>query len=111
MQTNVVGMGLWADGGRLGSKPYAASGRYINKMSDYCKGCRFNPAKRSGADACPFSVLYWDFMARHAVRFRNHPRMALMIRQLERIDGDELKAIRATAAGFEWAQPGQPPCS
>ncbi|OUT74167.1 MAG: cryptochrome/photolyase family protein [Synechococcus sp. TMED19] len=111
MQTNVVGMGLWADGGRLGSKPYAASGRYINKMSDYCKGCRFNPAKRSGADACPFNVLYWDFMARHAVRFRNHPRMALMIRQLERIDGDELKAIRATAAGFEWAQPGQPPCS
>ena len=111
MQTNVVGMGLWADGGRLGSKPYAASGRYIKKMSNYCKTCRFDPTKRSGDDACPFTVLYWDFLARHAERFRTHPRMALMIRQLERIDPGELQAIRATAAGFEWAKPGQPQCS
>jgi len=111
MQTNVVGMGLWADGGRLGSKPYAASGRYIKKMSTYCKGCRFKPTERTGPEACPFTVLYWDFMARHQERFRKHPRMALMIRQLERISTEELAAIRATAAGFEWAQPGQPPCS
>ena len=105
MQTNVLGMGLWADGGRLGSKPYAASGRYINKMSTYCKGCSFDQTKRSGPEACPFNVLYWDFMARHQERFRNHPRMALMIRQLDRIDPAELEAIRSTASGLEWAQP------
>ena len=104
MQTNVLGMGLWADGGRLGSKPYAASGRYINKMSTYCKGCRFDQTKRSGDDACPFNVLYWDFMARHQERFRSHPRMALMIRQLDRIERTELDAIRSTARGLEWAQ-------
>ena len=104
MQTNVLGMGLWADAGRLGSKPYAASGRYINKMSTYCKGCRFDQTKRSGPDACPFNVLYWDFMARHQERFRSHPRMALMIRQLDRIDPSELEAIRSTARGLEWAQ-------
>ena len=111
MQTNVVGMGLWADGGQLGSKPYAASGRYINKMSNYCKGCRFDPSQRSGPQACPYTVLYWDFMARHSERFRQHPRMALMIRQLDRIEPQELEAIRATTSGFEWAQSGQPPCT
>ena len=57
MQTNVLGMGLWADAGRLGSKPYAASGRYINKMSTYCKGCRFDQTKRSGPDAARSSSL------------------------------------------------------
>jgi deoxyribodipyrimidine photolyase-related protein len=98
MQTNVIGMGLFADGGRLASKPYAASGNYINRMSTYCKGCRFNVKQRSGTDACPFNSLYWDFLARHAEHLRANPRMALVIKQLDRLSPEELAAIRATAA-------------
>ena len=99
MQTNVIGMGLFADGGLLASKPYAASGSYINRMGTYCKGCRYDPKQRSGPAACPFNALYWDFLARHAELLRGNPRMALMIKQLERIDPAELAAIRATAEG------------
>jgi deoxyribodipyrimidine photolyase-related protein len=104
MQTNVIGMGLFADGGRLASKPYAASGNYINRMSTYCKGCRFNVKRRSGADACPFNSLYWDFLARHADQLRANPRMALVMKQLERLPPEELAAIRATAAAHLKAQ-------
>ena len=98
MQTNVLGMGLFADGGLLASKPYAASGNYINRMSTYCKGCRYNPKQRTGPTACPFNTLYWDFLARHAQELRRNPRMALVMKQLERIPDDELAAIRAAAA-------------
>ena len=104
MQTNVIGMGLFADGGRLASKPYAASGNYINRMSTYCKGCRFNVKQRSGADACPFNSLYWDFLARHADQLRANPRMGLVMKQLERLPPEELATIRATAAGHRTAQ-------
>ena len=101
MQTNVLGMGLFADGGLLASKPYAASGNYINRMSSYCKGCRYNPKQRTGPTACPFNALYWDFLARHQETLRRNPRMALVFRQLEKIPAEELAAIRATAAaGF-----------
>jgi deoxyribodipyrimidine photolyase-related protein len=99
MQTNVLGMGLFADGGRLASKPYAASGAYINRMSTYCKGCRYNVKQRSGSEACPFNALYWDFLARHGEQLRRNPRMALVMKQLERIDAGELEQIRTTAAG------------
>ena len=98
MQTNVIGMGLFADGGLLASKPYAASGNYINRMSNYCKGCRYSPKQRTGPQACPFNALYWDFLDRHANSLRGNPRMALVMKQLERIPVDELLAIRATAA-------------
>ncbi len=98
MQTNVIGMGLFADGGLLASKPYAASGNYINRMSTYCKGCRYNPKQRSGPTACPFNALYWDFLARHAETLRRNPRMGLVMKQLEKIPDDELVAIRAAAA-------------
>jgi deoxyribodipyrimidine photolyase-related protein len=104
MQTNVIGMGLFADGGRLASKPYAASGNYINRMSNYCKGCRFNVKQRSGTDSCPFNSLYWDFLARHAAHLRANPRMALVIKQLDRLPPEELDAIRATAAAHLMAQ-------
>ncbi|MEX1324696.1 MAG: cryptochrome/photolyase family protein [Synechococcaceae cyanobacterium] len=99
MQTNVLGMGLFADGGRLASKPYAASGSYINRMSTYCKGCRYSVKQRSGATACPFNALYWDFLARHATELRRNPRMALVMKQLEKLPPEELAAIRLTAAG------------
>jgi len=104
MQTNVIGMGLFADGGRLASKPYAASGNYINRMSTYCKGCRFNVKQRSGTDSCPFNSLYWDFLARHAAQLRANPRMGLVIKQLDRLPPEELDAIRATAAAHLMAQ-------
>ena len=100
MQTNVLGMGLYADGGLLASKPYAASGRYIQRMSTYCKGCSYDVKQRQGASACPFNALYWDFLARHQQRLAANPRMALMIRQLEKIPTEELAAIRHTAAAY-----------
>ncbi|QEY31723.1 cryptochrome/photolyase family protein [Synechococcus sp. RSCCF101] len=98
METNVIGMALHADGGRLASKPYAASGSYVNRMSDYCRQCRFKPKQRSGEEACPFTSLYWDFLARHRDRFGAHPRMALVYKQLEKIPAGELEATRAAAA-------------
>ena len=98
MQTNVIGMGLFADGGLLASKPYAASGNYINRMSTYCRGCRYDPSQRSGPMACPFNALYWDFLARHAEVLRRNPRMALVMKQLEKLPAEELAAIRSTAA-------------
>jgi deoxyribodipyrimidine photolyase-related protein len=97
MQTNVLGMGLFADGGLLASKPYAASGNYINRMSTYCKGCQYNPKQRSGAGACPFNALYWDFLARHGDQLRRNPRMALVMKQLARLPAEELELVRATA--------------
>ncbi|MFZ9947704.1 MAG: cryptochrome/photolyase family protein, partial [Vulcanococcus sp.] len=97
MQTNVIGMGLFADGGRLASKPYAASGNYIKRMSTYCKGCRYDVKQRHGPRACPFNSLYWDFLDRHRDQLRRNPRMALVMKQLEKLPDSELELIRAAA--------------
>ena len=97
MQTNVIGMGLFADGGRLASKPYAASGNYIKRMSTYCKGCRYDVKQRHGPKACPFNSLYWDFLDRHRDQLRRNPRMALVMKQLEKLPDSELELIRAAA--------------
>ncbi|MEO0934564.1 MAG: cryptochrome/photolyase family protein [Cyanobacteria bacterium J06641_2] len=75
MQTNVIGMGQYADGGLLASKPYAASANYINKMSDYCKSCFYKHSKRTGEQACPFNFLYWDFLNRHRDKLKFQGRM------------------------------------
>jgi deoxyribodipyrimidine photolyase-related protein len=103
MQTNVIGMGLFADGGLLASKPYAASGAYINRMSSYCKACQYNVKARSGDQSCPFNSLYWDFLARHQEQLRRNPRMALVIRQLDKLSNSELVAIQATATAHRQA--------
>ncbi len=105
---NVVGMAAWGDGGVMASKPYVASGAYINRMSDYCTSCRYDVKARTGEKACPFNVLYWDFLARHRERFANHPRMAMMIRNLDRIDAGELVQIRRSATLFRDALAYEP---
>jgi len=94
---NTLGMSQFADGGWLASKPYAATGKYIQRMSNYCQSCRYAPGQSSGPDACPFTVLYWDFLQRHEARFRDHPRMALQVRNLGRLDESERTRIRETA--------------
>ena len=97
---NVAGMATWGDGGVMASKPYVASGAYINRMSDYCGQCRYDVKTKTGANACPFNLLYWDFLARHRARFANHPRMAMMIRNLDRIPAPELVQLQREAAVF-----------
>jgi deoxyribodipyrimidine photolyase-related protein len=97
---NTHGMALHADGGVMASKPYAASGAYINRMSDHCRRCRFDVKQTTGPAACPFNFLYWDFIARHAARFANNPRMAMPLATLRKMDPDRLSAIRVQARGF-----------
>jgi deoxyribodipyrimidine photolyase-related protein len=97
---NTHGMALFADGGVVASKPYAASGAYINRMSDHCRDCAYDVRESLGPKACPFNALYWDFIARHAARFRDNPRMAMPLRNLERMDPARLSAVRAQAAAF-----------
>ncbi len=103
MVPNVVGMGLWADGGRMATKPYVSGGAYINRMSDYCRDCRFRPSARSGDDACPFTVLYWDFLDRHRELLGTNYRLARQYATLDRLPdmGDVRKTASAMIAAFE----------
>lgn len=94
---NTHGMAIHADGGLMASKPYAATGAYIARMSNYCTGCRYDPKRRHGPDACPMTTLYWDFLARHRARFAGHPRLRPVMLALERLPPEELAAIRAQA--------------
>jgi deoxyribodipyrimidine photolyase-related protein len=97
---NTHGMAIHADGGVMASKPYAASGAYINRMSDHCGGCAHDVTDAVGERACPFNFLYWDFMARHAARFGNNPRMAMPLRTLAKMDATKVEKMRAKAAAF-----------
>jgi deoxyribodipyrimidine photolyase-related protein len=94
---NALGMSQHADGGIIGTKPYAASGNYINKMSDYCRHCRYDPRKAVGDDACPFTTLYWAFLARHQGRLAKNPRMKYPYMNLARKDQGELRMIERRA--------------
>jgi deoxyribodipyrimidine photolyase-related protein len=94
---NTLGMSQYADGGLLASKPYVATGKYLARMGNYCDGCRYRPERAHGADACPFTTLYWDFLARHRERFARHPRLALQVRNLDRLSDSERTAIAVRA--------------
>jgi deoxyribodipyrimidine photolyase-related protein len=97
---NTQGMALYADGGVMASKPYAASAAYINRMGDYCRGCAHDAKDAVGPRACPFNFLYWDFIARHAEDFARNPRMAMPVMGLRKLKPEKLAAMRAKAQAF-----------
>ena len=105
---NTLGMSQYGDGGIMASKPYAATGKYIQRMSNYCAGCRFDPAKSTGPDACPFTTLYWDFLSRHERLLAANQRMALQVKNLARLSSADRAAIATQAAAIR-ANGGRPP--
>ncbi len=94
---NTLGMSQYADGGLMASKPYVATGKYIQRMSNYCIGCRYDPSESVGAKACPFTTLYWDFLIRHEPLLRKNQRMSMQLRNLDRFDEARRAAIQAQA--------------
>jgi deoxyribodipyrimidine photolyase-related protein len=100
MAPNVMGMGLNADGGLIATKPYIASANYINRMSDYCRTCRYDHKRRTGADACPFNFLYWNFLIEHEEALRANPRLGRNVLGLRHLDQDERSAVVECAQLF-----------
>ncbi|RZS58462.1 cryptochrome/photolyase family protein [Sphaerotilus mobilis] len=103
---NTLGMSQYADGGLMGSKPYVATGRYLERMGPHCQGCRYDPAQRSGERACPYTTLYWDFLMRHEARLAAHPRMALQVKNLARLDDADRQAVRVRADAIRRGEVG-----
>ena len=101
---NTLGMGQFGDGGLMASKPYVASGKYIQRMSNHCKGCRYDPAQSTGATACPYTNLYWDFLIRHETLLKKNPRMAMQFKNLARLDDAARNSITAQANAHRDAQ-------
>ena len=97
---NVLGMVMHADGGYLGSKPYAAGGNYINRMSDFCRGCRYDVKAKAGPDACPLNYLYWNFMLENRPKLGRNPRLAQPFRTLDRLGPERQAEIRADSRRF-----------
>jgi deoxyribodipyrimidine photolyase-related protein len=97
---NTLGMSQYADGGVMGSKPYIATGKYIQRMSPHCKACRYDPAQRSGDSACPFTTLYWDFLMRHEAVLARNPRMSLQVKNVARLTDIQRQAVQERAAAI-----------
>ncbi|NDC62779.1 MAG: cryptochrome/photolyase family protein [Planctomycetia bacterium] len=97
---NTLGMSQYADGGVMASKPYCATGAYLDRMSNACKGCRYRPTAATGPDACPFTTLYWDFLARHEKLLATNQRMGMQLKNLGRKTAADLRAIRRQADGL-----------
>ena len=97
---NVSGMALFADGGYLASKPYAAGGAYINRMSNYCKHCHYKVSQKNGVTACPFNYLYWDFLIRNRSKLKDNARLGMMYRSLDRMDASKIAAVQHDADRF-----------
>lgn len=98
---NTIGMSQFADGGLMASKPYAATGKYIQRMSNYCDGCRYDPAERTGDRACPFTTLYWDFLIRNEAKLRATPRMEMQLRNLDRLSPAQKSLIEEKAKSWK----------
>jgi deoxyribodipyrimidine photolyase-related protein len=107
---NTLGMSQYADGGLMASKPYVATGRYIQRMSPHCQACRYNPAQRSGDTACPYTTLYWDFLMKHEAALAGNPRMALQVKNVARLDDAQKQAIRERAAAIRSGAVARTPC-
>ncbi len=105
---NTIGMSQFADGGLLGSKPYAAGGAYVNRMSDYCRDCRYDVKQRTGPQACPLNALYWDFLVRNRETIGGNPRLAMPYRSWDRFDGATQNKIRNSASAFLAKLEGSP---
>jgi deoxyribodipyrimidine photolyase-related protein len=97
---NTLGMSQFGDGGIMASKPYVASGKYLQRMSNYCSGCRYDPAQATGPKACPFTTLYWDFLLRHQKRLAGNPRMTMQLRNLSRLSSTRQSEIGKQASEF-----------
>ncbi|MBJ7497960.1 MAG: cryptochrome/photolyase family protein, partial [Gemmataceae bacterium] len=97
---NSLGMSQYADGGVMASKPYIASGKYIDRMGNYCKKCKYDPAKSVGEDACPFTTMYWDFLMRHEKLLSSNPRMGMQVRNLNRLSDNTKEDIKSQANAF-----------
>ncbi len=97
---NTLGMALYADGGLMASKPYAASGAYVSRMSDFCSFCCYDVKKKQGPEACPFNYLYWNFMLENRQQLKGNPRMQPVFRTLERMDPAKLQAARSDSRSF-----------
>lgn len=96
--TNTRGMSQFADGGIVGTKPYVASANYMHKMSDYCAECSYDRKQKTGAQACPFNSLYWDFYDRHRDKLERNPRIGMMYRQLDKMPGEDRESMLKWAA-------------
>ena len=94
---NTLGMSQFGDGGVIASKPYIASGKYIQRMSNYCAGCKFDPSLSVGEKACPVTTLYWDFLIKHKELLSKNPRMGMQLKNLGRLDAGKLEEIQITA--------------
>ena len=103
---NTLGMSQYADGGLMASKPYIASGKYIQRMSNYCRGCRYDPALREGDRACPFTTLYWDFLLRHEIMLAKNPRVVMQVRNLARLSDAQKRAVRERAEAIRGGNVG-----
>jgi len=105
---NTLGMSQFADGGLLASKPYAASGAYIDRMSDFCGNCSYDVHRKTGSKACPFNFLYWAFLIRNEKRLRTNPRLSMLYRQIATLPRDQRAAILNDATEFVEALVGAP---
>ncbi len=103
---NTLGMSQYGDGGLMASKPYVATGKYIQRMGGPCAGCRYDPALREGERACPYTTLYWDFLMRHETLLAKNPRMALQVKNLARMSAPQRQGVTQRAAAIRGGEVG-----